>query len=416
MVDSSEEELLFLRTLRQQAHKQGLGASIIELPSHGDEQVKWLTKLDASSLLHWNKVNIDILVHVHAGASGSLVRLLKSLSAADFTASAIPHLTIELPEAIDPGASQFLTNFQWPPRSTQNAPNVNQLTLKHRILKGGLNEEQSAAQFLEGFWPANPSYSHVLVLSPQVELSPTFFHYLKMAVLEYSYSSHALGGGWDGKLFGISLDLPSTHLSGSEPFTPPAPLSGKAASGFLWQSPNSNAALFTGGRWVELHAFVSQLLEVQRSSPSLPASLAQKSVSREHPAWMEHALRLCRARGYWTLYPSAEVATNLATVHKDLYRLPEEYESAGPVATHEDEDEVVIRRASLLDSLPADGHLSRLQDMALLAWDGSRTTPEDLDDSAAAYVAEFRRTVGGCDGSDEVSSGTPLFCVEDPGI
>lgn len=31
-------------------------------------------------------------------------------------------------------------------------------------------------RFLESFWPINPKYSHVLVLSPQVEVSPLFFH------------------------------------------------------------------------------------------------------------------------------------------------------------------------------------------------------------------------------------------------
>lgn len=393
-------------------------AAIIELPAHAEEHVTWLTKLDAASLLHWNRISIDILIHAHTGASGSLIRLLKSLSAADFTAGAVPHLTIELPEQIDPPTAQFLANFQWPPRSAQNPAPINQLTLRHRILKHVASEEQSTVQFLEGFWPANPSFSHVLVLSPQVELAPNFFHYLKMAVLEYSYSSQALDSGWDQKLFGISLDLPSTQLSGSGPFTPPPTASGDgdSTSGFLWQAPNSNAALFTGSKWVELHGFVSQTLEVQQRSTTLPALLAEKSVSREYPVWMEHALRLCKARGYWVLYPSPVLAANLATIHNDLYRQPEEYENDRLMVTHDDEDEVVIHRALLLDSLPESGQLSRLHRLPLLTWDGSPTNREDLEVYAEKYALEFRRTVGGCDASDVYPASAPLFCAEDEGI
>lgn len=416
LVDSQEDEPLFLPTLRQHVAKLGIPSAIIELPAHAEEHVTWLTKLDAASLLHWNRVSIDILIHAHTGASGSLVRLLKSLSAADFTAGAVPHLTIELPEQIDPPTAQFLANFQWPPRSSQNPANFNQLTLRHRILKHMLSEEQSAVQFLEGFWPANPRFSHVLVLSPQVELAPNFFHYLKMAVLEYSYSSQALDQGWDEKLFGISLGLPSTQLSGSGPFTPPSTLPGDLTSGFLWQAPNSNAALFTGSKWVELHGFVSQVLEVQHRSKTLPALLAEKSVSREHPAWMEHVLRLCKARGYWTVYPSPGLATNLATIHNELHRQPEEYENDVFTVAHEDEDEVVIHRESLLDSIPENGKLSRLQSMPLLAWEGSTTSPEDLEKYAATYASEFRRTVGGCGASDEYPASGPLFCTRDEGI
>lgn len=424
LVDSSDaEEPLFLKSLRQQAVKMGLPTAIIELPAHAEERLAWITRLDAASLLQWNRVSVDILIHAHTDASGSLIRLLKSLSAADFTACAIPHITIELPEEIDPPTAQFLQSFQWPPRSPQHPSTTNQLTLRHRISRRGLSEEESSIRFLESFWPAFPLFSHVLVLSPQVELSPNFFHYLKMTILEYRYSTHVLSQIWDQKLFGISLDLPSTHLSGSGPLTPPVALASSpgssrsdAPTSFLWQAPNSNAALITGEKWTELHGFVSQSLEMQHSSSSLPALLAQKSVSKEYPAWMEHILRLCRARGYFTLYPDPKLATNLAIIHNELYQHPEEYDNDGLSAKHDDEDEMIIHQASLLDSLPNDGVLPRFLNMPLLSWDGTKTTPEDLDASAIAYASEFRRTVGGCDGKAESPSTSPLFCISDDGI
>lgn len=424
LVDSSDaEEPLFLQSMRQYTVRQGLPSALIELPIHAEERVAWLTKLDASALLQWNRISVDILIHAHTDASGSLIRLLKSLSMADFTACAVPHLTIELPEKIDLPSQQYLKDFQWPPRNARNPTNTNQLTLRHRISRRGLSEEDSSVHFLESFWPANPLFSHVLVLSPQVELSPNFFHYLKMSLLEYRYSSQALLQGWDQRLLGISLDLPSTHLSGSVPFTPPDDIlpgdevrPPSAPTAFLWQSPNSNAALFTGEKWVELHGFVSQLLDVQHRSDTLPSLLTEKSVSKDYPAWMEHVLRLSKVRGYLTLYPSSQLATNLATVHHELYRQPEEYELGGPAVRHDDEDEVVMHRESLLDSFPEKRQLSRFDDLPMRAWDGSTTTLEELDASAVGYASDFRRTVGGCDKSVTPSLKDPLFCTSDEGL
>jgi len=127
-------------------------------------------------MIAWHKLSVEILIQASPGTSGNLVRLLKSLATADFSASAIPHLTIELPNYVDAATAAFLETFQWPPAKAHNPTHVKQLTLRHRIPRSSLTEEESSARFLESFWPANPRYSHVLVLSPQVELAPSFFH------------------------------------------------------------------------------------------------------------------------------------------------------------------------------------------------------------------------------------------------
>lgn len=426
LVDTEAEPPIFLKAAREHVVKLNMPAPVIELPAGAEERLSWITKLDASSLLQWNRLNVNILIHAHTEASGSLIRLLKSLSEADYTACAIPHLTIELPEEIDPPTRQFLADFRWPPRSAQNPTGTNQLTLRHRISRHGLSEEESSVRFLESFWPANPEFSHVLVLSPQVELSPNFFHYLKMAILEYRYSNQAIAQSWGKRLLGISLDVPSTFISGS-PFTPPNkgpedsgqseshPAAG-ASTSFLWQAPNSNAVLFTGEKWAELHGFVSQTLEAQHTASSPLQILTEKSVSKDYPAWLEHVLRLCRAQGYWTMYPSPQLAANLATIHHELYHRPEEYENDDVLARHDDEDEIIIHKASLLDSLPNGGVLQRFQEMPLLTWEGTKTTIQELDETAVAYATQFRNTVGGCEGIKMPQTAGYLFCKSDAGI
>ncbi|KAK3944915.1 hypothetical protein QBC46DRAFT_350271 [Diplogelasinospora grovesii] len=423
LIDSSSaEERYFLDTMRVQA--PNLEIPVIELPENAPKQLAWITKLDSSSLAAWNKINIDVLIHASPGASGSLIRLLKSLTAADFSSCSIPHLTIELPQKVDPPTAEFLRSFTWPPPHLPNPTNVKQLTLRHRIQRSSLTEEESSARFLESFWPTDPKHSHVLVLSPQAELSPHFFHYLKYAVLEYLHSNAARLQEWESRLLGISLDLPSTHLNASEPFAPPLGGGKEGGTPFLWQAPNSNAVLYMGQKWVELHGLVSRLLELQPTTTGPMFSV--KLVSKRYPSWLEQALRLSLARGYWTLYPSQLMAGNLATVHNDLYKAPEEYE-AELVENNKKKgvnEEVKLTKggpATLLDSLLLSGSEVAINDMPMLSWDGTPTTLRGLDSDARDYANEFRRAVGGGDcGGMAAEDLIPkpgdvgdLFCVKD---
>ena len=210
-------------------------------------------------------------------------------------------------------------------------------------------------------------------------------------------------------------------------------MGGDAPTSFLWQAPASNAVLYMGEKWVDLHSLVSRSLAAagveSRSTSGNPAStpalLSEKLVSKRHPSWLEHALRLARLRGYYTLYPGEETARNLATVHSELYQAPEEYAaeaeaadldpSAGLLADDATEEEVEAARqraraeleaesqqshaasSSLLDALPRSGaELRPVVKLPLLAWDGARAEAWQLEEEAARLAAQFRREVGGC--------------------
>jgi len=254
---------------------------------------------------------------------------------------------------------------------------------------------------------------------------------IKYSVLEYIHSNAAVTQQWDSRLLGISLDLPSTHLDSVKRFTvppkkdssPSAPADINGPTSFLWQSPNSNAVLYTGQKWVELHAFVSRLLDLQhkagtRQTP-LHSLFTEKVVSKRYPSWLEHALKLSRARGYWTLYPSALTASNLAVVHSELYRAPEEYEKdVRREGGHKADEEVALADGPLLDSLPSGGSLLPFDEMPLMLWDGTATKLKELDSNAAEYTAKFRKAVGGCEAlsaSDLLpkKSARDLFCSKE---
>jgi len=254
---------------------------------------------------------------------------------------------------------------------------------------------------------------------------------LKYSLLEYKYSNPALLQEWDRRILGISLDLPATYLNATERFSPPTtkdvvkpavstpePVLTDEPTSFLWQAPNSNAVLYFGQRWVELHGFVSRLVEFQHKSPSSSSSssslLSEKLVSKKYPAWLEHALKLSRARGYWTLYPSKVAATNLATIHNELFIAPEEYEG-GAVGDSIEGTEVTLAAGPLLDRLPGGGGLPAFDQLPLLTWDGEVTGLRDFDTFASEYASKFRRTIGGCEDflpSDLIpeKSAADLFC------
>ncbi|KAK5660300.1 hypothetical protein OQA88_12840 [Cercophora sp. LCS_1] len=419
IVDSSDEEAsLFLQAMRVQIDSMHI--PLIELPEDSPSKLGWMSKLDSSSLASWHKLNIDILIHAAPGTSGNLIRLLKSLSTSDFSGSAIPHLTIELPNDVDAATHKFLETFQWPPPKAYNPTHTKQLTLRHRITRKSVTEEESSVRFLESFWPTDPRHSHVLLLSPQVDLSPWFFHYIKYTALEYLHSKAATTQQWDSRLFGISLDLPAHHLDGSKPLKPPFrkgsdPPDLDDPTSFLWQSPNSNAVLYTGQKWTELHGFVSQLLELQHQTPNLPPFFSDKLVSKRYPSWLEHSLKLSRARGYWTLYPSQMTAENLAVVHKELFRAPEEY-AADVAREAKGWNEGILGAGSFLETLPERGKLLAFDNMPLLLWDGKVVGLKDVDATAEAYTNEMRRAVGRCNGMKEEEllprkDAGDLFCL-----
>jgi hypothetical protein len=360
------------------------------------------------------------------------MRLLDSLKKADFFSSAPPRLTIELPHDIDEPSKQYLSRFKWP-LTTQNTGSL--LTLRHRISQYGLSAEENSIRMLESFWPSDPSTSNVLVLSPQIELSPLFFHYLKYSMLEYKYSSSK--ADMHQNLLALSLDIPSTYLNDSTSFIPPltnvtkgSNVMAKGVTPFLWQAPNSNAALYFGEKWVELHDFVAQLLSSGHTLPT-PTTLNGKDISKTYPSWLEHVLKLARARGYWTIYPNFENADSLATLHNDLYQPPEEYSEEVEAESSDGEltadpakhlslkhTETPLVTKSLLSILPFRGELPKVADMPLLSWDGDLLNVKDIGHHAVSYSRVFRREIGGCD-EDTVEktrydlAAGDLFCLND---
>ncbi|KAF4432071.1 hypothetical protein F53441_13868 [Fusarium austroafricanum] len=429
IVDSTHtEEEYFLQAIRDQI--SATRSALIELPDKPETRLAWISKLDSSALAAWNKVHFDILVQAPAVGTANLQRLLTSLRRADKSAISVPQLTIELPTVVEKPLENFLSGFHWPSKASGQLPQSQLLSLRHRIPSRKMDEEESSVRFLESFWPSKPSHNHVLVLAAHTEVSPQFFNYVKYNLLHSLYSHSSILQDWNENIMGISFHSPSTLLDDTTPLTVPvADTTGEkdSSSPFFWQAPTSDAVLFMGTKWVELHGYVSRILEKQQTGTETPAFLAKKSTSKKHPAWLEYVLQLSRLRGYVTLYPRPETASTILGAHSDLPNTPEEYMGEGDESDKNGDADSATSKfdpaspVDMLATLPREGDLLSLGDLPLVSLSGKSTSLAELEAASLELTKQFRQEVGGCPPSmidDEDEFGLPrrnkdasdLFC------
>ncbi|KAJ6102534.1 hypothetical protein N7486_004961 [Penicillium sp. IBT 16267x] len=393
-------------------HLWEVGTPHIALPTTSRD-LMWIASIDSTALKVWNDIRVDMVVHASQSA-GSLVRLLRSLDAADYLGF-IPKLTIELPPQIDQtdllGQLNDLSQLK------------EQITLRRRIQPHFMDPVEASLRTVESFYPLNPGVSHLLMLSPGTEVAPSFYHYLKYSILAYKHSARTSSF----KLLGISLELPSAKSTiKDDPFVPPFP---EAKSGFipsfLWQAPNSNAALYFGDKWAEFHTFLSHRLDISESKASIPSS--ERLVSTRYPSFMEYLLEMMRAKGYYILYSSfpGTGASSLVTVHQDLSESPEEFiqETQNGVSENKDADDIEMmppgktsNRESTIMTLfdTYDLGLPDMETLPLLSFDGEPLTQEKFTQQTKEYSQQFRTHYGGCSSKKKDAGYSPddLFCLE----
>ncbi|USP78725.1 hypothetical protein yc1106_05999 [Curvularia clavata] len=419
--DTLSEDGFFVRGMRSKTDT--LHMALIEVPKDRLDDFTWVTRLDAGSLKRWHDPTIDILIQVPPYSS-SVLQLLKSIKDADYSGLRPPHITLELPAQLDRSVEEYITKFKWPPSSNEHYVGSG-LTVRRRIANHGSNQEESAIRFLELFYPASSTNSHVLLLSSQTHVARQYFHFVKYALLEYKYS--AFGTHDSGDLMGVSLELPTKLLDNQAKLKLPSTsdmhtdrykkLYPEAKSApFLWQAPNSHATLFFGGKWAEFHSFLSN--RVVKRQDSVKWTPRAKLVSETLPAWSEYMLEFMRARGYSLLYP-AIMPSEIVTIHKELYQTPEEFsaslEDANGEAQAVRKNEAFQRAGTrpgvpngaetkattdaqpLHLVLPFDGDLPEIPHLPLLLYNGQQMDAANVSTIAQAYAEQFRKEVGGCE-------------------
>ncbi len=260
-------------------------------------------------------------------------------------------------------------------------------------------------------------------------------------LLEYKYSSTAPFSAEVSSLMGLSLELPNMHLNETDMFYPPMIRRESVESGdspeeptpFLWQAPNSNAALYFGDKWVEFHSFLTSRLSLDpATTPGRP-----KLVSAMYPSWLEYILELMRARSYTLLYPNfPQGGEAVATMHYELFQPPEEFskpkpkpEGDTPISTLDPQEtfqtdpishrpkhsESTPLTTKLTSLLPTRGTIvQELSDLPLLSHQGNEQSSAIFQTTARSFASDFRRQVGRCSATDkpevEPMKADDLFC------
>ncbi|KAL6238631.1 hypothetical protein BDW75DRAFT_227860 [Aspergillus navahoensis] len=388
------EDQFFLRAMRT---AEELGMAHIALP-RAARDLMWMAALDSHALQKWNDVHIEFLIHAAPESAGSIIRLIKSLAQADFLGFS-PGLTIELPSHVNPELLRFLKQMKW------FSGMSSKITVRRRIQSHQMNPSEASLRAVEAFYPKDPTLSHVLVLSPNVELAPSFFHYLMYNILYYKYSARSTM--LPARLMGISLELPLSRLTNIEPFKQPnikdIQSSSNNAPGalpmFLWQAPNSNAALYFGDKWLELHSFLGYRL-ASVADAETQATMDEKFIPKIHPAFMEYLLELIRARGYYLLYPAFynNGQFSLATFHSELFQLPDEFFEDATAAPFSEalrastSPERPLSKASTLMPL-LDTFTLKLPDITflpILSYRGDIISDSSLNQEMEQYQRQFR--------------------------
>ena len=449
MDDSILEDDFFTHAMRTKAKE--LRQPLIEVPDGRYEDWLWMTRLDSGSLGNWFKPTIDLVINAPRDSSGGLIRLIKSLEKADYTGLKAPKLTIELPSDVEYFVKNYLRDLEWPPDEKASPLRMNGLVVRRRIPSSRVTSEQASLRFLESFYPTSTQDNHVLILSPQVEISPLFLQYLHYVILEYKYSSYEMTD--TENLLGISLDVPASFINGSAGFITPTmaaidaekmkkngELDESSPAPFLYQAPSSTASLIFGDKWTTLHNFLTNRLAASHTGK---AERSHKIVSETEPAWLEYLLELMRARGWSMLHPS----TPLVAVHNELARIPEEYtreqsdtktDPEVPRPPHDLVEEPFLTAPDpptiqehtehdphnglmpLQDILPFDGDLPELPHLPYLYHTGDAISRETMREFRDTYAPNFRRHIGGCEGQDAdrnrklyALSTDDLFCLAD---
>lgn len=426
----------FVAALKERLDSVGTPLTLI--PSTAAASMSWISSLDPSALGLLNQVQVSILITPYTNSAGSLVRLLESLKRAHYAGLSMPQMVIELPARTDPSLWEYLKSFRWPPDST---PGTGRLHLRKRLQESSLTPSLAALRTIESFYPSSPN-AHVLVLDPDVELSPNFLRYLMYVTLRYKYD--VTDQTVPERLMGLSLSLPEFESGdGTSDWKHDKTMKPL----FLAQIPSSHATLFFGDKWTELQRWTTMRL---RHDPQLvKQTKGDVKESDTYPTYLRQVWELMQTQNYYFLYPgfADSTSTALMTVHTESSQSPEEFMTRskqdregmaseiltlgkGSVLTAESESKRVHAVEPPVDSVPilsmllAESNSSRradlpsLMSLPLMDTRSRRTTWSASQAVAETFSDRVSLQLGGCrtlQDRDTSKKGTIGFMFCEPG-
>lgn len=249
----------------------------------------------------------------------SLRRLLSSMSNARYFGDSL-NLRINIEQTADSETLQLTSEYEW---------EHGDIYLHHRVVHAGL-----MTAVIESWYPRDND-SYAIMLEDDVELSPLFYAWIKLSLLQYRSVSHVLCLNFELKichrygkaenrfpnLFGISLYQQKNlelHPDGRQMFDARRTFTAAGIphpnTPYLSQIPCSWGALYFPEQWREFHSYLVERL----ASSAFPLSkhvVPDVRSNRWTRSWKKYFIELVYLRGYVMLYPNYAGFASLSTNH-----------------------------------------------------------------------------------------------------
>ncbi|KAI0704280.1 hypothetical protein BC835DRAFT_1475019 [Cytidiella melzeri] len=356
--------------------------TLIRMPREDLPFCDWMSGLPLQAWRNWHKPQLEVSV-ITNDRPESLSRLLSSLSSSSFFGDTV-NLRINVEQTADEETLHVVDSYLW----KHGAKMVHR-----RVVQGGL-----LPAVVESWYPSSDD-SYGLMLEDDVELSPLFYAWIKMALLTYRYGKPE---DMSPQLFGISLYQQKNlelRPEGRHPFSAHKLFSAASYphpnSPYLSQIPCSWGAVYFPEQWREFHDYLS--VRLSATHPKLPIDRIVAPGLRSNKwtkSWKKYFIELVYLRGYVMLYPNFRDYVSLSTNHleigshvremspeayerkKKLYLLPLMERPRQLVSTNSEREPMVPAMTGLMD-LP-DERMPRWDHLPLLDLLGMFATEEIL--------------------------------------
>ncbi|TCD67963.1 hypothetical protein EIP91_011764 [Steccherinum ochraceum] len=281
---------------------------LIRIPRADLPFCDWMGSLSLDEWLNWQTPQIDVTI-ITDNRPRSLSRLLRSLSTAHLFGDKVD-VRINMEQTADPDTRRVVQAFEWP----HGAVSTNR-----RVIHGGL-----LPAVIESWYPRSDD-SYGLILEDDVEVSPLFYAWAKMAVLKYRYGRTT---DRSPQLFGISLyqqkNLELRPEGARHRFTPRTLFASlphlHPSTPYLSQIPCSWGAVYFPEHWREFHDYLS----VRLSGDLIPQLGLEAIVApgvrsnKWTRSWKKYFIEMAYLRGYVMLYPNFKDYVSLSTNHLEV--------------------------------------------------------------------------------------------------
>jgi hypothetical protein len=256
--------------------------------------------------IEWHKPKIQIQIITY-NRPYSLLRLLASLDQAIYLGDTVS-MTFNVEAEGDQTTMRLVNDFTWP---------FGPKRIHHRISHAGL-----MSAIVESWYP-DDRHEYSIFLEDDIELSPLFYVWAKLALLKYRYGHTS---DRHVNMFGISLYTPRIQelTYPRERINPYLEFSTESTP-FLFQVPCSWGALYFPEQWRQFHGYMAGRLlwkrdqEYNASQPtpgSIPDVFVPKSRSNSWKhSWKKYFIELVVLHGYVMLYPNFQNQTSFSTNH-----------------------------------------------------------------------------------------------------